>query len=38
MEEPGDRDAVHSPDPDMLAAVAKKLADHDLEVIVGGSP
>ncbi len=38
MEEPGDRNAVPAPDPEMLAAVAEKLANHDLEVIVGGSP
>jgi pyruvate formate lyase activating enzyme len=38
MEKPGDRDSVRSPDPEMLGAVAEKLAQHDLEVVVGGSP
>jgi pyruvate formate lyase activating enzyme len=37
MEKPGGRTGVHSPNTEMLDAVAEKLARHDLEVIIGGT-
>jgi pyruvate-formate lyase-activating enzyme len=38
LEEVGDRPGVQSPDAEATGAVAEALANHNLEVTVGGSP